>query len=338
MEKLKFGVIGCGGRGADVAGLMLQTEGAQLVSVCDVDEEKARQVGERLKVPAFTRGDEMLAQMELDALFIATPVEHHLAVARTAILQGKHVVVEKMMTTSAAEAWELVRLAEMRGVCGAISYQLRFYPVFQKWWELAQKMQPLLIIASRNPGIMPPAYLRPELWAGIMDFLTHDLDLVLWVSGQEPETVFAVAYQGAVTDTDAFDTLSVTLQFSEASGLVYGGMSGWGIPSIHAVIGRKGNVRIAGNNVEVNRIDRNTEGRYERIPDTVEAESVHTDTTDRLLNHFSAWVQGKREAFPLATFEDGLKVMLVHEAIWESLKTGQPVALTAVKERSKFKF
>ncbi|MFA0782329.1 Gfo/Idh/MocA family protein [Fervidibacter sacchari] len=333
MEELRFGVVGCGGRGASVAHLMTQISGVHLVAVCDVDEGRAKEVGEQLGVPSFRNFEEMLAQVEMDAVYIATSVEHHFSVARRAILEGKHVLLEKMMTTSAAEAWELVRLAEMRGVCGAISYQLRFYPVFQKWRELGLEMQPLLIISSRNPGIMPQPYLRPEPWAGIVDFLTHDLDLVLWVAGKEPESVFATATRNAVTPTDAIDTLCVTLNFGDFTGLVYGSMGGWGLPSTHAIIGQKGNARIVSNGVEVNRWTFSPSGGYERVNDVIPTEIVRADTTDRMLQHFSAWVQGEREAYPLATFEDGLKVMLVHEAIWEGWQSGQIVSLESVKRK-----
>jgi predicted dehydrogenase len=333
MEVLRFGVVGCGGRGASVAHLMTQISGVRLVAVCDVDEERTRQVGEQLKVPFFRNFEDMLAQVEMDAVYVATSVENHFSIARRAILEGKHVLLEKMMTTSAAEAWELVRLAEMRGVCGAISYQLRFYPVFQKWRELGLEMQPLLIISSRNPGIMPQAYLRPEPWAGIVDFLTHDLDLVLWVAGKEPESVFATATRNAVTSTDAIDTLCVILNFGDFTGLVYGSMGGWGLPSIHAIIGQKGNARIVSNGVEINRWTLSPSEIYERVNDMIPTEIVRADTTDRMLQHFSAWVQGEREAQPLATFEDGLKVMLVHEAIWESWQSGQTISLETVKQK-----
>jgi predicted dehydrogenase len=312
---------------------MTQISGVRLVAVCDIDEGRAREVGEQLNVPFFRNFEEMLAQVEMDAVYIATSVEHHFSIARRAILEGKHVLLEKMMTTSAAEAWELVRLAEMRGVCGAISYQLRFYPVFQNWRELGLEMQPLLIISSRNPGIMPQAYLRPEPWAGIVDFLTHDLDLVLWVAGKEPESVFATATRNAVTSTDAIDTLCVTLNFGDFTGLVYGSMGGWGLPSTHAIIGQKGNARIVSNGVEVNRWTFSPSGSYERVNDVIPTEIVRADTTDRMLQHFSAWVQGEKEAYPLATFEDGLKVMLVHEAIWESWQSGQTVSLESVKRK-----
>ncbi len=333
MDALRFGVVGCGGRGASVAHLMTQLKEVTLVAVCDVDAARAQQVGEQLKVPFFTSFDAMLEQVPMDAVYIATPVEHHFSLARRAILESKHVLLEKMMTTSAAEAWELVRLAEVRGVCGAIAYQLRFYPVFQKWRELGLEMQPLLVISSRHPGIMPPAYLRPEPWAGIVDFLTHDLDLVLWVMGQEPESVAATATRNAVTATEAVDTLCVTLQFANAIGLVYGSMAGWGVPTTHAILGRNGNARIVSNGVEINRWNYTPSGAYERVNDVVSVEIVRADTTDRLLQHFSAWVQGERDAFPLATFEDGLKVMLVHEAIWESWQSGQPVSLETVRQK-----
>jgi predicted dehydrogenase len=52
-----------------------------------------------------------------------------------------------------------------------------------------------------------------------------------------------------------------------------------------------------------------------------------------MLQHFSAWVQGEREAYPIATFEDGLKVMLVHEAIWMSWQSGQTISLDTVKQK-----
>ncbi len=333
MDALKFGVVGCGGRGASVAHLMTQIPEVRLVAVCDVDQSRAKQVGEQLKVRYFLSFEEMLAETDMDAVYVATAVEQHFLITRRAILEGKHVLLEKMMTTSAAEAWELVRLAQMRGVCGAISYQLRFYPVFQKWRDLGQELQPLLIISSRNPGIMPPPYLRPEPWAGIVDFLTHDLDLVLWVAGKEPESVFATANRNAVTETEAIDTLCVTLNFGDFSGLVYGSMGGWGLPSVHAVIGQKGNARIVSNGVEVNRWQPLPSGTYERLNDVVSTEIVRADTTDRMLQHFSAWVQGEREAHPIATFEDGLKVMLVHEAIWASWQSGQAVNLDEIKSK-----
>ncbi|MGQ9461623.1 MAG: Gfo/Idh/MocA family protein [Candidatus Fervidibacter sp.] len=333
MEALRFGIVGCGGRGAYVAHLMTQVSGVKLVAVCDVDEEKAKRVGEQLKVPFFRSFEEMLAQVDMDAVYIATSVEQHFSLARRAILEGKHILLEKMMTTSATEAGELVRLAELKGVCGAISYQLRFYPVFQKWRELGQEMQPLLIISSRHPGIMPPAYLRPEPWAGIVDFLTHDLDLVLWVAGKEPETVFATATRNSVTSSDAIDSLCVTLDFGDMMGLVYGSMGGWGLPSTHSTIGRKGNAHITSNGVEINRWVPSPNGNFERVNDFASTEIVRADVTDRLLQHFSAWVQGEQDASPISTFEDGLKIMFVHEAIWESLQSGQVVPLETVKQR-----
>lgn len=331
MEAIRFGVVGCGGRGASVAHLMTQVSGVQLVAVCDVDGARARQVGEQLQVPSFQSFDEMLEQVPLDAVYIATPVEHHFPLARRAILEGKHVLLEKMMTTTAGEAWELVRLAEMQGVCGAISYQLRFYPVFQKWREVGLGMQPVLVIASRHPGIMPSPYLRPEPWAGIVDFLTHDLDLVLWVMEREPITVTATFTRGTIVPDDAIDTLCIVLDFGEAKGLVYGSMGGWGMPTFHAIIGRMGNARIVSQGVEVNRWAPSPSGVYERVSDLVSTEIVQADTTDRLLQHFSEWVQGEREAPPLATFEDGFRVMLIHEAVWESCRTGQLVSLDDLK-------
>ncbi len=333
MDRLRFAVIGCGGRGTGVAEVIKGLKNAQLVAVCDVVSDRARGAGERTGVPWFTSAQEMYQQVPIDAIFIATSVEQHYPLAKEAMEHGKHVILEKMMARTAKEAWCLARLAEQRGICGAVCYQLRFMPTYRKWWEIGQSLQPVLIVSSRHPGIMPPNYLRPEPWAGVVDFLTHDLDLVYWMASREPLSVSALGHRGTVVPGEIWDSLTILLNFGAQTGLVYGAMAGWGIPSVHAVIGRKGNVRIVSDGVEMNQIVLTGDGRYERVVEPITTEPIPGDTTDLLVEHFSGWVQGEREAFPLSTFEDGFRVMIIHDAILESLSSGQAVLMETVKDR-----
>ncbi|MCS7224739.1 MAG: Gfo/Idh/MocA family oxidoreductase [Armatimonadetes bacterium] len=334
MERLRFAVIGCGGRGSGVAEMIAAVTNAQLVAVCDVVEQNARAVGERLGVPFFTKTEAMYEAVDVDAVFIATPVEHHFALAKEAVLKGKHVILEKIMTTTAQEAYELAELARQKKICGALSYQLRFYDVYRKWWAVGQSLEPTLIISSRHPGIMPPNYLRPDPWAGVVDFLSHDIDLVYWVAGREPSLVTAIGYRSTVVVQDTWDTMTILLDFGSMTGLVYSAMAGGGLPSTHAVIGRKGNVRIESDSLSVHRFVRTNADRYERQWERLDTEPVKEDTTGLLVQHFSDWVQGiVKDPFPLSTFEDGYKVMLIHDGIAESLKARQTISLEHIHQR-----
>jgi UDP-N-acetylglucosamine 3-dehydrogenase len=98
MKKARFGVIGCGSI-AEIAHFpsIQRTEGAELVAVCDVDEETAKQAAEKWGAKVwYTDYRKMFAECDdLDAVVIATPNNVHRNQAVAAAKAGVHVVVEK---------------------------------------------------------------------------------------------------------------------------------------------------------------------------------------------------------------------------------------------------
>lgn len=86
---------------------------AEVVALCDLDEARLRVAGDRFGVPGRYRDlDRMLAEEELDGLVVATPHVAHAGPAVAGLEAGCHVLVEKPMATSAADAWAIARAAE----------------------------------------------------------------------------------------------------------------------------------------------------------------------------------------------------------------------------------
>src|SRR5437667_2920882 len=120
-NELRAGLVGCGSlsqRGIlPHLSLPDARESVRLIAVADAVEERARASAHRFDVPAhFTSLEEMLATVDLDLVLVATPIPSHFQNAMAAIAAGKHVYVQKTMTTTLAEADELLAARDRAGV------------------------------------------------------------------------------------------------------------------------------------------------------------------------------------------------------------------------------
>ncbi len=111
-DRINIGVIGCGGRGQDVARTFAQVgqsdNSCQIVAVCDVYEKRKRETAERYKAKGYTDYRELLQQPDIDAVYIATPDHWHAKNAIDAMDHGKDVYLEKPMVHTNDEARQLV--------------------------------------------------------------------------------------------------------------------------------------------------------------------------------------------------------------------------------------
>ena len=95
--------------------------------------ERAHDAAGRLGIgTAFTSVDELLADPAIDVVHVCTPNSTHAAIARAALLAGKHVICEKPLATSATDAAELAELAAERGLVGAVPFVYRFHPMVRE--------------------------------------------------------------------------------------------------------------------------------------------------------------------------------------------------------------
>lgn len=140
---LRAGLVGCGSLALRGPLPHLSLADAQkklhLVAVVDTVAERAQQTAQRFGVPAwFTATEEMLATVDLDLVLVLTPIPFHFANAMAAIRAGKHVYVQKTMTTTLAEADELLAAATAAGVKLAVAPGFDLFPTTVQMRELVQ--------------------------------------------------------------------------------------------------------------------------------------------------------------------------------------------------------
>lgn len=132
-------VVGYGYWGPNLVRNFWEAPGARLVSVCDLRTERLAGVQERYPAVEITgRFEDVLADGRVDAVAIATPVSSHFDLARRALEAGKHVFIEKPITTTSAEAERLVEEADRRGLVLAVDHTFVYTGAVRKMHELVE--------------------------------------------------------------------------------------------------------------------------------------------------------------------------------------------------------
>ncbi|MBZ8134447.1 Gfo/Idh/MocA family protein [Afifella sp. IM 167] len=112
---IRFGVIGYGYWGPNIARALMEVDAAAVHAIADVSSEALGRAGKR-HPSVLLQSDwrEVVADPAIDAIVVATPVNHHFEIALAALRAGKHVLVEKPMTADVGQAWRLVEEARRR--------------------------------------------------------------------------------------------------------------------------------------------------------------------------------------------------------------------------------
>ena len=173
-SKLKVAVIGVGSLGKEHARLYADLAAAgqiDFAGLYDVSATQAAKIAAKHNVPLFSTLEEALAGAE--AFSIVTPTNTHFELAKSLITAGKHVLVEKPMTSTGAEASELVQLAQEKNAILQVGHVERFNPVFAYLEKVAT--DPRFIETHR----LSPFPNRSTDIGVVLDLMIHDLDVVL---------------------------------------------------------------------------------------------------------------------------------------------------------------
>jgi predicted dehydrogenase len=137
VDKVKIGVVGLGlVSSSHIKGYLSHPE-AEVVAVCDLDEEQARRVADRFDIPKYyTSYDELLADTEINAVDIMTPTYLHRAMAVAAARAGKHIHCEKPLALTLAEGEEMCQEAEEHDVALAVDETYVFMATIVKARQL----------------------------------------------------------------------------------------------------------------------------------------------------------------------------------------------------------
>jgi len=126
---VRWGVIGSGGiaRRRTIPEGLVKAAGGKLVAVCDVNRQANQEVAEQFGVAACAGEEELLARKDIDAVYIATPAHVHARQAMAAAQAGKHVLCEKPLGVTVAEAEAVVAAFRKAGVTLAVDFMMRFH-------------------------------------------------------------------------------------------------------------------------------------------------------------------------------------------------------------------
>ena len=351
MSKLKLGLIGSGSQGRYLSEAAGCTDAVEFVACCDPNpaatEEAVRLIGYR---EAYSDCSQMLAQADIEAVIVATVHDQLQPAAMAAAQAGKHVLVEKPMALCAADARELVSAAESAGVRLMVGYSLRFMPprvLMRRLLDEGAVGEVKQVMAGQCIGGMGGWLGEREHGGGPLFYIgTHALDQMIWAVGARAERVSAEmnwAETGGVetggVETDAM--INIRFENGALGQLVasqtLGGRYGW-----LDVLGSAGRIRAQWESdslwVQSSAIPEYANLTEITVPPTAYIPAparaavaqvsgfAYIRTWAAELTEFVSAIREDRP--PSVTGEDGVRVLEVLDAAFESARSGEMVAVS----------
>jgi predicted dehydrogenase len=339
---LKFVLLGCGRiakRHADLLGKQ-QINGAHLLAVCDIQEERARHIGEQFGVAWYTDMHEMMHQEAADAVSVLTPSGLHAGHVCALAPYGKHIVVEKPMALRLQDADRMIRACDENQIKLFVIKQNRFnVPIVKLREALTQKRFGKLVMGTvRVRWSRSQAYYDQDAWRGTWAYdggvlanqASHHVDMLEWMMG-EVESVFAKAAT-ALAKIEAEDTAVAVLKFQNgALGIIEATTATRpkDLEGSISILGEHGTVEVGGFAMNKMTVWQFTETRPEDV-DVFQKYSVnppdvygfghkayYEHVVDCILNDRVSLVDGL----------EGRKSLELISAIYESIETGREVFL-----------
>src|SRR5713226_9641786 len=213
MADLQFGVLGWGYWGPKIARNLDSLPHAVITMVADSDALRLASlaVNQYQSWIRKTTQVEDVFRSDVDGIVIATPVGTHYRLAKEALLHGKHVLVEKPLTTSVAEAEELVALAKERERVLMVGHTFEYNPAVNELRKLVQSgdLGKIYCIEAERVNL---GLFRSDINV-IWDLAPHDISILLYLLGKKPERIKVQAH--AHLQSHIHDIAHLDLEFAE---------------------------------------------------------------------------------------------------------------------------
>src|SRR5581483_8191399 len=200
--------------GPNLVRVLHEIEEAKVVTVCDLSEQALERISRRYPaVRLTTRFEEVLADADVEAVLVATPVSTHHRMASAALDAGKHVFVEKPLAASTEEAEDLVVRADARGVMLMPGHTFLYSPPVNLVHDLIQTgaLGEIYFISMSRVNLGLHQSDASVIW----DLGPHDFSILRYWLGETPLQVSAVARCCVMPDTP--DVAFVTLQYESGT-------------------------------------------------------------------------------------------------------------------------
>jgi len=217
MPTVRVAVIGCGYWGQNLVRNFWELDEVELSTVCDANASSLKRIHRRFPtIQGVGDFQAVLSNPDIDAVVLATPVSTHYDFARQALLAGKHVLVEKPMTTRASEAIALIELAEKQGKTLMVDHTFLYTSAVRRIKDLIDKDEigDLLYFDSVriNLGLVQSDI--NVLW----DLAPHDFAIMDHICDRDPISISAIGvnHLGCPYENMAY----VTVRFNSHSNLL----------------------------------------------------------------------------------------------------------------------
>jgi myo-inositol 2-dehydrogenase/D-chiro-inositol 1-dehydrogenase len=333
---LNLAVIGAGRIGRlHAENLAMRINSARLSGVADINLAAAREVAERFNISLATDDyRSLLASPAIDAVAICSSSNTHTEIIQEAAAAGKHIFCEKPIDYDLQRIYRCLGAVARAGVKLQVGFNRRFDPSFAKVRELVATGkigQPHIVrITSRDPAPPPLDYVKVS--GGIfLDMTIHDFDMVRFLSGSEPEEIYAIG--GALVDPEIaragdVDTAIVTLRLKNGALATIDNSrkAAYGYDQRVEVFGSGGMVTVS-NRTPDNHVLANCDGVHTAKPQHFFVERYQ----ESYLAEMQAFVNCVLHDLPSpVTGEDGLAPVLMGLAAAKSLKERRMVRLSEI--------
>jgi UDP-N-acetyl-2-amino-2-deoxyglucuronate dehydrogenase len=341
-KPIGFGLIGAGAISTQHLEALDAIAGARIAGIASASAEKARAAGERWGVPWTTDVEELLARNDVDAVAIATPSGLHPGQALAALRYGKHVLVEKPIALSNADARAVADEARQRGLVAGTVSQRRFEPNVRAVRDAIAdgSLGTVAMIVAEGFYFRPQSYYDSAAWRGtveldggvLMNQAIHTIDLLRWIGGPVQRVSANVTTIGHRMEAE--DTASVSIRFqSGALGAILATTcAATERPTELRIHGDRGHIRLAGEDIA----EWEVPDRERPVADTkAGAEGVAAATATWGTNavgyvrQYSDFVEAITDGrAPAVTAEDGAAAVEIVLAAYESSRTGAAVEIS----------
>lgn len=208
---MNFGVIGYGYWGPNIVRNLVTLDGSRVVGIAEINASaRARAQKAYPGIKVTSDSNELLASTEIDAIAVISPVWTHFELTKAALLNGKHVFVEKPFTSNVEQAEELINLAQKKNLRIMVDHTFLFTGAVRKISQLIDEgaLGNLYYYDSTRVNLGLFQHDVNVLW----DLAPHDLSIVDHLLKRKPEAIVATG-QGHLNGHE--DVAYMTLYFPE---------------------------------------------------------------------------------------------------------------------------
>jgi UDP-N-acetylglucosamine 3-dehydrogenase len=314
VKKLGAAVVGTGFWGKNHARVYGELESTELVAVCDVNPERAKAVADQFGVKAYTSSSRMLKNEAVEAVSICTWSTRLAKEALKALNAGKHVMVEKPMATYTRQAERLLAVAEQNGLHLTVGFLMRFIPGLQHIRESVEtkRLGELVCATAKRVSQWPE---RIGDVGVVKDTAIHDIDVVRFISGEDPMSVYAKT--GSMRHRKFEDYAQIMLTFEDGKSAFI--ESNWITPYKTRILTVTGSEAIM-------RLDYITQELWiEDAKENLQPRFSWKEPLKLELQHFADCILEKKK--PVITGVDGLKALKIAEAALRSSAKNKAIKL-----------